>query len=88
MNRRSFFATLFAPIVARFVPKQNICDPHLTLAMDEFSAKFLMPALVPLANQIDKDIACWYVNVRKPPRFLYGGGAGCGGHVSKSELPA
>ncbi len=27
------------------------------------------------------------ITVRIPPRFRFGGGAGCGGHVSKDEPP-
>jgi hypothetical protein len=58
MNRRSFFATLFAPVVARWMPKPDP-DQELSEALKEFRRRYIKPAVEKCFREWAREDLCF-----------------------------
>jgi hypothetical protein len=65
LNRRSFFAALLAPVAAAFIPSlappvQTLGLSELTMDLDDFRVRFLMPHLSGLEASIKEALIDQY----------------------------
>jgi hypothetical protein len=81
LTRRQFFAALFAPFLARFLPKPKAAPLPLfgvpfdwaqveaSLDPDSFARKYIQPAMEALARQISTDVESMYRSAPLRVRF-------------------